>query len=85
MRFLDLWLGYAILGSISFALVLTWAVRTRQFSDLDRGRYIPLDERVTPDEAPVSASALDVWGVRLIALTAAAAIAAAIVLAIRNA
>lgn len=85
MSFITLWLGYALVGLIGFALVLIWAVRTRQFSNLDRGRYIPLDNSLPADEAPLLASAADRWGVRVVGLAAAAAMIAAIALAIRNA
>ena len=43
MTFLDVWIGYAIFGVTLFSLVFVWAVRTRQFTDFDRARYIALN------------------------------------------
>ena len=42
MTFLDVWIGYAIFGVTIFSAVFVWAVRARQFTDLDRARYIAL-------------------------------------------
>ena len=42
MTFLEVWVGYALCGATLFSLVFLWAVRERQFSNLDSGRYIPL-------------------------------------------
>ena len=42
MTFMSVWLLYAIVGVALFAATFLWAVRTRQFSDLDRARYIAL-------------------------------------------
>lgn len=42
MTFLDVWVGYTIAGVFLFTAVFLWAARNRQFSNLDKGRYIPL-------------------------------------------
>jgi len=42
MTFLELWFGYAILGVLIFSVLFIWAVRARQFSQLDRARHIAL-------------------------------------------
>lgn len=86
MTFLDVWIGYALFGITAFSLVFVWAVRTRQFSNLDRGRYIPLDEELTtskPDQR--RASRIDIWALRLMVLIAASLLIAALVVGIRNA
>ena len=44
MTFLDVWIGYTIFGISLFSAIFVWAVRARQFSDLERGRYIPLSD-----------------------------------------
>ena len=85
MTFIDVWIGYAIFGVTLFSLVFLWAVRTRQFSDLDRGRYIPLD-RDEPERArKESVSRLDRWGLRLLLLAAAGVLIAAVLVGVRNA
>jgi cbb3-type cytochrome oxidase maturation protein len=43
MTFLDIWIIYAVVGTTVFSLFFFWAVRARQFTDLDRGRFIPLE------------------------------------------
>jgi nitrogen fixation-related uncharacterized protein len=42
MTFIGVWIGYAIFGCSAFTIVFLWAVRTRQFTELDRQRYIAL-------------------------------------------
>ena len=43
MTFLDVWIGYSIFGVTLFSLVFVWAVRTRQFTNFDRARFIALN------------------------------------------
>lgn len=43
MTFLEMWIGYAIVGTSAFSAVFLWAVRTHQFSDMDRPRRFALD------------------------------------------
>lgn len=40
--FVNLWIGYAIFGSVVLSAIFVWAVRTRQFTELNRQRYIAL-------------------------------------------
>ncbi len=40
--FVPFWLFYLISGTVMAVLVLLWALRTRQFDDQDRARYLPL-------------------------------------------
>lgn len=83
MTFLDVWVGYTIVGVILFTAVFLWAARTGQFSNLDRGRYIPLkaadqiDEPESPSREP---SRIDryTW-VSLLVLAGAAGIVAILV------
>jgi cbb3-type cytochrome oxidase maturation protein len=42
MTFLKVWVIYAVFGISLFSAVFVWAVRNRQFSDLERGRHIAL-------------------------------------------
>jgi len=85
MTFMDVWIGYAIFGVTLFSLVFAWAVRTRQFSDLDRGRYIPLDPDEPREAKLAKASLLDRWGLRLMLIVAAGMLVAAVIVGARNA
>jgi len=46
---LAVWVVYAIIGCFIFTAVLLWAVRSRQFTDLDRQRYIALKAAALPE------------------------------------
>lgn len=47
--FIPLWLFYLFTGTLMAVLTLFWAVRSRQFDDQERARYIPL-AALTPAE-----------------------------------
>lgn len=51
MTFLDVWIGYTVFGVSALSVMLIWAVRNRQFSDLDRGRFIALNADELEEEA----------------------------------
>jgi hypothetical protein len=87
MTFVDVWVGYAIFGVTAFSVVFAWAVRARQFSNLDRGRYIPLDagEPVTTDDVQCRGSRVDRWGLAVVVAIAAGLLATALVLGIWSA
>ncbi|HJX51480.1 MAG TPA: cbb3-type cytochrome oxidase assembly protein CcoS [Polyangia bacterium] len=42
--FVPLWLTFLATGTAMAVLALLWAIRSRQFDDQDRARYIPLLE-----------------------------------------
>lgn len=42
MSLLTAWVIYTIAGVAAFSVVFVWAVRSRQFTELDRQRYIAL-------------------------------------------
>jgi hypothetical protein len=44
-----LWTVFAGLAVLGVAAVLVWAVRTRQFSNQDHARYLPLNSGI-PEE-----------------------------------
>ena len=44
MDVLTIWILYSAFGVTVFALVFLWAVRTGQFRDQDRARYLPLEK-----------------------------------------
>ncbi|MGI6295731.1 MAG: hypothetical protein ACOX3G_06545 [Armatimonadota bacterium] len=84
--FLRVWLGYALFGVTAFSIVLAWAVRARQFSNLDKGRYIPLaDERDSADSESGHGTRADRWGLIFIVTIALGLFGAAVVLATRGA
>lgn len=52
--FIPLWLVYLLSGTVMAVLTLLWAVRTRQFEEQDRARYIPLASLTAAElDAPV--------------------------------
>jgi cbb3-type cytochrome oxidase maturation protein len=40
--FIPLWLTFLASGTVMAVFTLMWAIRSRQFDDQDRARYIPL-------------------------------------------
>lgn len=44
--FLLLWIGFLLLGVGSAFAFIWWGVRSRQFSDQDRARSLPLHSRI---------------------------------------
>jgi len=40
--FVPLWVWYLVTGTAMALAVLAWALRTHQFEDQDRARYLPL-------------------------------------------
>ena len=51
MSLIAVWVIYAIVGTAAFTAAFAWAVRTRQFSDLDRARIIALKSAEPVDGA----------------------------------
>lgn len=47
--FLVIWIGFTGLMIVVVGLIFLWGIRTRQFADQDRARYLPLDSGV-PEE-----------------------------------
>jgi nitrogen fixation-related uncharacterized protein len=44
--FLALWFGFLLIMIIAITAALVWAVRSRQFANQDRARYLPLDSGI---------------------------------------
>ena len=44
------WIGFTVLALAGIALVLVWAVRSRQFRDQDRARYLALRSGIPSDD-----------------------------------
>lgn len=45
-KFLVMWLGFLGLMITAIAIPLVWAIRSRQFSNQDRARYLPLESGI---------------------------------------
>jgi len=39
-----IWIGLVVITLVTGGIVLAWAIRTGQFSDQDRARYLPLGD-----------------------------------------
>jgi len=65
MTFLEVWIGYAIVGTSAFSAMFIWAVRTRQFKNFDHARKIALKaENLIESDEQVNrkTSAVDKFG-----------------------
>ena len=83
MTFVDVWVAYAIFGAKLFSAMFVWAVRARQFSDMDRGRHIPLTAArkiVQTDDSGRRPAAVDRYTWVLLALLTLAALIAALLM-----
>lgn len=49
--FVFMWLGFLMLMSVGTALFFLWAVRSQQFSQQDRARYLPLQSGIPVEVA----------------------------------
>jgi len=49
--FLIMWITFTAIALVGVVAVLVWAVRSRQFSDQDHARRLPLDSGI-PTDAP---------------------------------
>ena len=45
---LIMWLTFAAMAVLGLSGVLVWAIRTRQFSNQNRARYLPLVSKIPP-------------------------------------
>ncbi|MCL5103462.1 MAG: cbb3-type cytochrome oxidase assembly protein CcoS [Armatimonadetes bacterium] len=87
MTFVEVWVGYAIVGTAAFSAAFIWAVRTRQFTDFDRARHIALDaaSSIEPTEdAGSPPSRVDRYGLVALAVITLGVIVSAIWVGLRN-
>ncbi len=87
MTFARVWIWYTAFGVSAFLVVLAWGVRERQFTDLDRGRRIPLSrvgESATHADG-TKRPRIDRWGLAAVVATALSLLLAAVVLGLRSA
>ena len=85
MSFLKIWLVFAGCGAVVFSAVFVWAVRSRQFSDMDRARYIALQDGQTERrDASEPVSCLDRCMPLFLVLLAAAVVASTVWMGIAN-
>ena len=50
--FMLMWIGFLALMTCCIALFFYWGIRTGQFSDQDRARYLPLNSGIPPADEP---------------------------------
>ena len=55
MSLLIMWVTFTVLSLAGVIAVFIWAVRSRQFSDQDRARYLALHSGI-PQDAPTEAT-----------------------------
>jgi cbb3-type cytochrome oxidase maturation protein len=48
--FLAMWIGFAVMTMAGVGAVLWWAIKSGQFKDNDRARYLPLMSRIPEDK-----------------------------------
>ena len=86
MSFIAIWVMWAICGVAALSAALVWAVRTRQFTELDRQRHIPLKAaRIREGETPVHApSRADRFALLAILIVTLCVLTSAIWLGIRS-
>ena len=58
-----IWITFTVAALIGLCAVLVWAVRSRQFSNQDEARYLPLRSRI-PEDAQAEACATKTTGGR---------------------
>jgi cbb3-type cytochrome oxidase maturation protein len=51
------WVTFTVVALVGIMAVFLWAVRSRQFSDQDRARYLPLRSGTAPDDEPAADAA----------------------------
>ena len=46
---LIMWLTFTMMATLGIIAIMIWAVRSRQFSQQDRARYLPLKSGIPPE------------------------------------
>ena len=62
MSLLIMWATFSVTALAGVIAVFVWAIRSRQFSDQDRARYLALDRPESQGEAQVAANAKSKMG-----------------------
>jgi cbb3-type cytochrome oxidase maturation protein len=81
-----LWIIFALWGALVYSAVFLWAVRNRQFSELDRQRYIAIraaDPIESDDDISRKAGVADRYTWLALVLLALAVIAAGVLLGLK--
>lgn len=52
--FIFIWIGFLLLMSCGIGVFFLWGIRSGQFQDQDRARYLPLQSGIPPAEEPVA-------------------------------
>ena len=81
--FYQFWIVYATLGLLAAAVVFVWAVKSGQFADQDRARFIPLrDDPLIPHNPNASAFNPVVVGLAVVLFLGLCVIGAVVVISI---
>jgi len=56
IHLLILWTTVTVVALLGLIAVLVWAVRTRQFSNQDRARYLPLESGIPEEKVDAPAT-----------------------------
>ena len=51
---LIIWITFTVMALIGLTAVLVWAVRSKQFSNQDAARYLPLKSGIPDEDKPSS-------------------------------
>lgn len=54
MNLLIIWVTFTVMALIGLTAVLIWAVRSKQFSNQDAARYLPLKSGIPDEDKPPS-------------------------------
>jgi cbb3-type cytochrome oxidase maturation protein len=84
VTFVEVWIGYSVIGVLVFSSVFLWAVRARQFSDLDRAGHIPLRSPDDTERSGLIPSRLDRFSLLGLALIVASALIAVLWIGMRG-
>jgi hypothetical protein len=52
LQLLIVWITVTIVILLGLTAILVWAVRTRQFSNQDHARYLPLESGIPEEDEP---------------------------------
>jgi nitrogen fixation-related uncharacterized protein len=80
---MDVWIAYAVVGVLVFSAAFVWAVRARQFTEMDRQRHIPLRELGEDEQSAPKAARVDRWTLIGLVITVVGMLAWGIILGAR--
>jgi nitrogen fixation-related uncharacterized protein len=82
--FYQFWIVYATLGLLAAVAVFIWAIKSGQFAEQDRARFLPLrDDPLLPDKPENSALNPVVVGLAVVLLIGVSVIGLVLIISIR--